>query len=112
MASNVSLETVLNEIACIYRYQDCVFNTNINDYTEATQQQAPFQNVANSPRILSDEMNMMPCGNDGSGSNSEMVKTNMNYMSLNASEEKSNYNDGLILNKQTNDIYFKRVRKN
>ncbi len=33
----------------------------------------------------------------------------MNYMSMNASQEKVNYNDGIILNKQTNDIYFKRV---
>ena len=51
--------------------------------------------------------------------NLEIIKTNMNYMSLNISEseqnksnnsfDKRNINDGIILNKQTNDIYFKRV---
>ena len=32
VVSNASLEAVLNEIAYIYRYQDCVFNANFNDY--------------------------------------------------------------------------------
>jgi len=79
-----------------------VFNTNFNDFSKSEapqqQQQAPLQNVANSPRIFGDE-----------SKNKEIIKTNMNYMSMNASQEKVNYNDGIILNKQTNDIYFKRV---
>ena len=48
--------------------------------------------------------------------NMEMIKTNMNYMNLNASSsdqvigrQNGMGESNLILNKQTNDIYFNRV---
>lgn len=133
MTSNlrICLDDILNEISFIYRNEDCVFNM-VSDKTAspkpATMSNSNiFQNMVNTPKITYDyapieiiperlAVNLLQIQES---ENLEIIKTNMNYMSLNMSEseqnksnnsfDKRNTNDGIILNKQTNDIYFKRV---
>lgn len=124
---------MLNEIAYIYRNQDCVFNicsSNLAGDSNQAASRSPKHGTASStnlhnvsPKLLLDHVapNMNVNGKIQTSENMKIIKTNLNYMDLNSStsdiamprtnsmliERESN----LILNKQTNDIYFNRVVK-
>lgn len=130
---------MLNEIAYIYRNHDCVFNIGsnnlANDSNQATSQ-SPRHGLSGSanPNMVQSNVSpnqliydhVAPNANVNASElqlseNMEIIKTNLNYMNLNNSLNIAiprpnslsiERDSSLILNKQTNDIYFNRVVTN
>ena len=130
---NVGIDLVLNEVSFIYRNQDSVFNVaskpdaaDNSVKTAETNSFAPKMSHTRSPSMQMNYANMAQHESVGRSLNNyeniEIIKSNMNYMSLNASNETqatklvattaetNNLTEGLILIKQTNDIYFNKAQ--
>ena len=128
--SNIGIDVVLNEISFIYRNQDSVFNVTTKSEADNSVKTAETNSFTakiphtRSPNMQLNYANMVQHESVGRSLNNyenlEIIKSNMNYMSLNASNEAqpklvtaaetTNLNEGLILIKQTNDIYFNKAQ--